>query len=495
MRSDPSSVNDIISKQDNQPLIAYLFGFQNTVPQEEMANIVSFFTNNKHVISSQSLHDSRLAEKKDGHTTTDKATGGSDPNECYTLFIGDLTPDIDEDDLRKAYEPYGAIHSTFIKREKTGKSKGFGFVNYLSEEGQEKALHDAMNIVIRGVRVTTHMSHSRSSLTISGFPRSMSKEDVKLEIEALTGLKVTVKMKDGLCYATFARKDDTEIARGILSTATVRGNQLMMLDGSSRKSGPEVGSSFDVIYVRNLADGVDERALEDHFNKAGKILRVSLKRDISGRSLGYAFIDYEDAAAAERAMNTLNNTDLQGKLLHIEYAKPKGGGPMDDRRGRAGPVGGSGRRGGPMGRPDRPPRGGGRGRGPPMYGGYQDYDLDYYGAAAMGYPGYYGYDPSGAAPYPMPPYGHPGMVGYAMPYGYAPGPGGAPAGGADQGDSQAWRGGADQMGGAQGGYDYSAYGYPAPPPAGSGGGYGGSGGGGGGYGKSRRGGRSTFRPY
>jgi RNA recognition motif-containing protein len=109
-----------------------------------------------------------------------------------------LTPDIDEEDLKKAYSPYGEIHSTFIKREKSGKSKGFGFVNFLQDESRDKALSDSMNIIIRGVRVTTHMSYNKSSLYVGGFPRNMGKDELRIELESITGMKISsVKMKDG----------------------------------------------------------------------------------------------------------------------------------------------------------------------------------------------------------------------------------------------------------------------------------------------------------
>jgi polyadenylate-binding protein len=168
-----------------------------------------------------------------------------------------LTPDIDEEDLKKAYSPYGEIHSTFIKREKSGKSKGFGFVNFLQDESRDKALSDSMNIIIRGVRVTTHMSYNKSSLYVGGFPRNMGKDELRIELESITGMKISsVKMKDGevlflvfvltrlsgFCYVSFARREDAEMARGILSQSRIRGHTLT-IDSASRKVQFEISLS------------------------------------------------------------------------------------------------------------------------------------------------------------------------------------------------------------------------------------------------------------
>lgn len=45
------------------------------------------------------------------------------------LFVGSLAPDVTDDDLRAAFEPFGKVESAVVIIDRnTGRSRGFGFV-------------------------------------------------------------------------------------------------------------------------------------------------------------------------------------------------------------------------------------------------------------------------------------------------------------------------------------------------------------------------------
>ncbi len=61
------------------------------------------------------------------------------------IYVGNLTPDTTEDELRQAFESFGEIASVKIIRDgATGESRGFGFIEMQSED-QAKAAIDQMN--------------------------------------------------------------------------------------------------------------------------------------------------------------------------------------------------------------------------------------------------------------------------------------------------------------------------------------------------------------
>lgn len=61
------------------------------------------------------------------------------------IYIGNLTPDTTEDEVREAFAPFGDIAAVKIIRDgATGESRGFGFVEMPGEE-QAKAAIEAMN--------------------------------------------------------------------------------------------------------------------------------------------------------------------------------------------------------------------------------------------------------------------------------------------------------------------------------------------------------------
>ena len=127
------------------------------------------------------------------------------------------------------------------------------------------------------------------------------------------------------------------------------------------------------IFVGNLDFGATEDAIRTLFETYGTVDRVSIKTDRdTGRSRGFAFVEMSDEGEADRAITALNGTNLGGRALNINEARPKtegggrsfgggggGGGYGGDRGGnRGGGGGGGGNRdgGGGSGRQRREPR-------------------------------------------------------------------------------------------------------------------------------------------
>ena len=61
------------------------------------------------------------------------------------IYIGNLSYDMGEDDLRQAFEEFGAVESTTVIKDRfTGRSKGFGFVE-MTNDDEGKAAIEALN--------------------------------------------------------------------------------------------------------------------------------------------------------------------------------------------------------------------------------------------------------------------------------------------------------------------------------------------------------------
>lgn len=61
------------------------------------------------------------------------------------LYVGNMSYDTTEDDLRKAFEDHGQVDSVAVISDRhSGRSKGFGFVE-MSDDSEAKAAMDSMN--------------------------------------------------------------------------------------------------------------------------------------------------------------------------------------------------------------------------------------------------------------------------------------------------------------------------------------------------------------
>ena len=78
------------------------------------------------------------------------------------------------------------------------------------------------------------------------------------------------------------------------------------------------------IYVGNIAWSMTEDDLEALFAEHGAVTSANIITDkYSGRSRGFGFVEMEDHAAAEAAIEALNETEHSGRALRVNQAKPR----------------------------------------------------------------------------------------------------------------------------------------------------------------------------
>ena len=97
------------------------------------------------------------------------------------------------------------------------------------------------------------------------------------------------------------------------------------------------------LYVGNLSYRVDSDMLADFFSPHGTVesAQVISDRD-TGQSKGFGFVEMGSPDEARTAMEALDGTEIEGRAIRVNEAKPR-----EDRGGRPqGGGGGGGRRGG-----------------------------------------------------------------------------------------------------------------------------------------------------
>jgi len=84
------------------------------------------------------------------------------------------------------------------------------------------------------------------------------------------------------------------------------------------------------IYVGNLPRATSENELQSAFSAYGQVDSVAIIKDkFSGESRGFGFVEMPNSTEAGQAISALNGSDLGGRNLTVNEAKPR----TDDRRG------------------------------------------------------------------------------------------------------------------------------------------------------------------
>lgn len=111
------------------------------------------------------------------------------------------------------------------------------------------------------------------------------------------------------------------------------------------------------LFVGNLSYSTMEEQLRGAFEAFGEVTSVSIVLDrVTGQSRGFGFVEFAAADAADKAIQALDGSELDGRSITVNVARERTGGGGGGRgfggggRGEGAPAGGKGKR-----------RGGGRG--------------------------------------------------------------------------------------------------------------------------------------
>src|SRR5215212_3809422 len=92
------------------------------------------------------------------------------------------------------------------------------------------------------------------------------------------------------------------------------------------------------LFVGNLSYQTMDNDLQEYFSQAGIVSSVNLMLDkFTGKSRGFAFIEFSSPTDANKAVEMFHNKEFQGRQLTVNIARPR-----EDRAPRSGGGGGGG---------------------------------------------------------------------------------------------------------------------------------------------------------
>lgn len=78
------------------------------------------------------------------------------------------------------------------------------------------------------------------------------------------------------------------------------------------------------IYVGNLPYSVTDDELRAAFAEFGEVSTAKIIMDrYSGRSKGFGFVEMDNDDEAQKAIESLDNSEMQGRNLRVNQAKPR----------------------------------------------------------------------------------------------------------------------------------------------------------------------------
>ncbi|XP_072313352.1 polyadenylate-binding protein 4 isoform X2 [Eucyclogobius newberryi] len=258
-----------------------------------------------------------------------------------SLYVGDLHPDITEAMLYEKFSPAGPVLSIRVCRDMiTRRSLGYAYVNFSQPADAERAL-DTMNFdVVKGKPIRIMWSQRDPSLRKSGvgnvFIKNLDKSiDNKALYDTFSAFGNILSCKvvcdengsKGYAFVHFETQDAADRAIEKMNGMLLNDRKVFVGRFKSRKEREaELGAKakeFTNVYIKNFGDEMDDDKLKELFDKYGKTLSVKVMTDPSGKSRGFGFVSYEKHEDANKAVEDMNGTELNGKTVFVGRAQKK----------------------------------------------------------------------------------------------------------------------------------------------------------------------------
>uniref|UniRef100_A0A7S4T585 RRM domain-containing protein n=1 Tax=Ditylum brightwellii TaxID=49249 RepID=A0A7S4T585_9STRA len=290
--------------------------------------------------------DQTLEEKENATLNEDSEK----PEGCKTIFVGNLSFDIDEGTLGDTFKDCGKIISLrFVEDKKTGNFKGCVFIEFEETESTDKAMK-LVGKEIMGRSLTVEYEGGKKKRIPSEKPegcKTVFVGNLSFDIDENTlrdAFKVCGKImsirfvKDkktgdfkGFGFIDFKNTESTDQALQLADT-DIKGRSIIVEYVGDKKKDTKKPEGCKTAFVGNLSHDIDEDTLRDAFKDCGAIASVRLVKDReSGKSKGFGFIEFEDTESTDKALKMVG-TEIMGRALRVDYSGVKGTGKGGSRR-------------------------------------------------------------------------------------------------------------------------------------------------------------------
>lgn len=259
-----------------------------------------------------------------------------------SLYVGDLHPDVTEAMLYEKFTTAGQVLSLRVCRDtRTKQSLGYGYVNFSQTQDAERAL-DTMNFdILKGKPMRIMWCQRDPALRKSGvgnvFIKNLDRNiDNKAMYDTFSAFGNILSCKVALDengYSKgygFVHFESEEAA----SKAIEKVNGMLLNDkkvyvgkfiprSEREKELGERAKQFTNIYVKSFGSNMQDEKFYDMFSKFGQITSSVVMRNIDGSSKGFGFVAFNDAKAAEKAVQEYNGKEIDGNMLYAGRAQKK----------------------------------------------------------------------------------------------------------------------------------------------------------------------------
>ncbi|KAL6907639.1 hypothetical protein ACP4OV_002678 [Aristida adscensionis] len=274
------------------------------------------------------------------------------------IFVKNLDDSVDNASLQDLFSKFGDVLSCKVVRNEDGTSRGYGFVQFASQESADAAIEHLHNSTFadRKLHVTAFVKKSERSannddkytnLYMKNLDDDITEELIKLKFSQFGPIaSVKIMRRDdgssqGFGFVSYQNPESAKKAKESMNGLPL-GSKSLYVGRAQKKDERKqylqrlheekrneitTKSNGSNVYIKNIHDEVDDNALRARFDEFGNITSAKIMRDDKGISRGFGFVCYGTQEEAKNAVNNMRGVMFHGKPLYVALAQRK-----EDRR-------------------------------------------------------------------------------------------------------------------------------------------------------------------
>ncbi|KAI8059282.1 hypothetical protein BC940DRAFT_247801 [Gongronella butleri] len=268
---------------------------------------------------------------------------GAVPATTASLYVGELDASVTEAMLFEMFNMIGPVASIRVCRDAvTRRSLGYAYVNFHNIVDGERALETLNYTLIKGKPCRIMWSQRDPSLRKTGSGNVFIKNlDTSIDNKALhdtfsafgniLSCKIAIDESSGNSkgygFVHYETEEAAENAIKHVNGMLLNDKKVYVGHHIPRKERQakieELRSKFTNVYVKNLDTEITDDEFTAMFEAHGPITSALISRDEEGNSKGFGFVNYENFEDAHKAVDALNEKDINGKPLYVGRAQKK----------------------------------------------------------------------------------------------------------------------------------------------------------------------------
>jgi polyadenylate-binding protein len=274
------------------------------------------------------------------------------------VFIKNLDPAIDNKALHDTFSAFGNILSCKVATDELGTSKGYGFVHYETTEAAENAIKHVNGMLLndKKVYVAHHVSKKErlgkaealrqnfTNVYVKNIDADVTDEEFTALFEKFGEITSSSLARDeegkvrGFGFVNYEDHEAANRASDELNDTEFHGKTLYV--GRAQKKherAEELRKQYAHakaeklnkyqgvnLFVKNIADEVDDEGLRERFSDYGNITSAKVMTDPeTGKSKGFGFVCFSTPDEATKAVSEMNQQLFHGKPLYVALAQRK----------------------------------------------------------------------------------------------------------------------------------------------------------------------------